>query len=69
MRSLLMKKVRYAIPVNDKDGEDGTVTMEVLEITGSRKKRRKLFGKFLKHKYGLTNPTAIAKGMGFRDLL
>ena len=64
----MAKEVRYMIPINEKvDGE--TQTVDIVTLTGTKKKRKKLFRKYLKERFNLTNPKEIARAMGFKDLL
>jgi len=62
-----MKPYSYHIPINEAE-DGGSVTIYTLTIQGSRKQRRKEFGKYLKAAFGITNPRHIARCMGFKDL-
>lgn len=64
----------YQIPINGgvtKDGEEETITVEVVQLRGGRKKRRKGMKRFLKLKYNITGLEfdKVMKAMGFKDLL
>lgn len=62
----------YRIPVNggvNEDGTEETVTVEVVQLRGGRKKRRRSMRMFLKTKYNITDVDRVIKAMGFKDLL
>ena len=64
----------YRIPVNggvNEDGTEETVTVEVVQLRGGRKKRRRSMKKVLKLRYGIENTAfdEVMKAMGFKDLL
>jgi len=64
----------YRIPVNggvSEDGTEETVTVEVVQLRGGRKKRRRNMKKFLAAKYNIKNKEfdKVMKAMGFKDLL
>lgn len=61
-------KVTYNMAINA-GAEDTSYTVHALTIEGSRKKRRKEFGKYLKAAYGINNPRHVARKMGFKDLM
>jgi len=61
--------MKYYIPINDVAGTQDSQTVHVLNIEGSRKKRKREFAKYVKAAYGVTNASKLAREMGFKDLV
>lgn len=64
--------VKYMVPINSGIKEDGTeesVTIDIVQLVGGRRKRKRLFRKYLKQKFGIVNAVPVIKALGFTDLL
>ena len=62
----------YMVPINEPDGEDGSVTCDVVNLVGSKKQRKKQWRKYLEVRTGVWNINEVSKitrAMGFKELL
>jgi len=67
----MLKTHRYLVPLNEPEG-NGSVTADVLTMTGNRRTRRKEWIRYLNHRVGETSnkeASLVAKKMGFKDLV
>ena len=63
--------MKYYIPINEAT-DFGTVTMDIVEITGGPRARLKKFRKYLEIRYKITQfeeQMELVKALGFEDLL
>jgi hypothetical protein len=66
------KGYRYSIPINEKEGDDGTVSMDVITLYAGRPaKRRRQMRHVMRTRYGLSRDqvTKVIEAMGFTDLM
>ena len=66
------KQDTYIVPVNEPDGEDGSVTAEVIRLTGTHKAKAKQFRRYLRQRAGIVDfhaQTATIRALGFTRLL
>lgn len=62
----------YLVPLNEKEGEDGSVTADRVHLTGTKKKRLKQFRAYLRVRTGELDyhkQNDIIKALGFDELL
>ena len=57
-------KVSYNIPIDTDEG----VTLHVITIEGSAKKRKREMSKYIMAAYGINNLNKFARTLGFKDL-
>jgi len=62
----------YRIPINGgvtEDGTEETITVDVVQLRGGRKKRRRNMRAYLKAKFNIEDVDKVIRAMGFKDLL